>query len=128
LINPENRFILYIDTKILGFFKEKGGILMLRRYAQILRDAIAERAIEVETELLAKDSRYQELIARLCELLDKIERNLPPEMQRLVFELDDVMMEQGALEIRTMYLQGLYDRLSLERFWMRVLGMRHGKS
>ena len=100
---------------------------MLRPYAQILRDAIAERAIEVETELLAKDSRYRELIARLCELLDKIEKNLPPEMQRLVFELDDVLMEQGALEIRTMYLQGLYDRLNLERFWMKVCGMRGRK-
>ena len=101
---------------------------MLRRYAQILRDTITERAIEVETELLTKDSRYRELIARLCELLDKIERNLPPEMQRLVFELDDVLMEQGALEIGTMYLQGLYDRLSLERFWMKVCGMRGRKS
>ena len=100
----------------------------LRRYAQILRDAITERAIEVEAELLAKDPRYQELNVKICELLDKIERNLPPEMQRLVFELDDVMMEQGALEIRTMYLQGLYDRFNVERFWMRVLGIWGRKS
>ena len=65
---------------------------------------------------------------KICELLDKIERNLPPEMQRLVFELDDVMMEQGALEIRTKYLQRLYDRFNLERFWRRVLGMWGRKS
>jgi hypothetical protein len=101
---------------------------MLRRYAQILRDAIAERAIEVEMELLIKEPRYQELNVRLCELLDMIERNLPPQMQYLVFEVDDVLMEQGALEIQKTYQQGLYDRFNLERFWMRVLGMRRGKS
>jgi hypothetical protein len=93
---------------------------MLRSYAQILRDAIDERSIEVEMELLAKEPRYQELNVKICELLDKIERNLSPEMQQLVFDLDDVMMEQGALTSRVMYQQGLLDKFNLERFWLRI--------
>jgi hypothetical protein len=101
---------------------------MLRRYAQILRDTITERVIEAETELLTKEPHYRELNIRLCELLDTIEHNLPPEMQHLIFELDDLMTEQGALETRTMYEQGLYDRVNLERFWRRVLGIRRRKS
>ena len=101
---------------------------MLRRYSQHLRDIITERVIEIETELLTKERNYRQLNVKLCELLDQIERNLPPEMQHLVFEVDEVMVEQGALGIRTLYLQGLCDRVNLERFWKRVLGMRRGKS
>ena len=101
---------------------------MIRRYSQILRDIITERVIEVETELLTKEPQYRQLNVKLCELLDTIERNLPPEMQHLVFEVDEVMVEQGTLGIWTMYLQGLYDRVNLERFWKLVLEMRCGKS
>ncbi|HBF36111.1 MAG TPA: hypothetical protein DDW50_02190 [Firmicutes bacterium] len=101
---------------------------MLRRYSQILRDAISDRTIEAETELLTKEPRYRELNVKLCELLDTIERNLPPEMQHLIFELDNLMTEQGTLETRTMYEQGLNDRFNLERFWIKILGMRSKKS
>ena len=117
-----------MNTKRLGkSFLLKGKVHMLRRYSQILRDAISDRAIEAETELLTKEPRYRELNVKLCELLDTIERNLPPEMQHLIFELDDLMTEQGALETRTMYEQGLYDRFNLERFWIKILGMQSKK-
>ena len=39
---------------------------MFKRYATILRDAITDRALEVETELLTRDQRYQELNAKIC--------------------------------------------------------------
>ena len=100
---------------------------MLRRYSQIFRDAIAERADEVETELLCKEPRYRELNVKICELLHEIERNLPLEMQQLVFDLDALMAEQGSITSRVMYQQGLYDRFNLERFWLRILGMRRGR-
>jgi hypothetical protein len=96
---------------------------MLRRYTQIVRDVIAERSIEVETEFLTTEPRYQELNVKICELLDTIERNLPLEMQQLVFDLDDVMMEQGALTSRVMYQQGLLDRFNVDRFWLRIRGL-----
>lgn len=101
---------------------------MLRRYAQILRDFITERGNEVETELLCKEPRYQELNVKLCELLDEIEQNLPLEMQRLVFTLDEVIMEQDSMTSRFMYQQGLYDRFNLERFWVRIREKRRRKS
>ena len=94
---------------------------MLKHFAGILRDLVRDRANEVETEILMPDRRYQELNVRLCDILDRIERSLPPEQQKLLFDLDELSVEQDVLAYRLMYQQGVLDGLNLHRMlrWIR---------
>jgi hypothetical protein len=94
---------------------------MLKHFSSILRDLIRERANEVETEVLMVNQRYQELNIMLCDVLDRIEQSLPPEQQELIFDLDEIMIEQDVLAYQSMYRQGVMDGLKLHRMMRWVM-------
>jgi hypothetical protein len=92
---------------------------MPKRYAQILRDTISDRALEIENDILARDSGVLELNAKIHALLAQIEQNLPPGLQQLVLDLDDRIIEQEVLAHAIMYGQGVKDGFNFRRFLKR---------
>jgi hypothetical protein len=95
---------------------------MLKHFIEILRDMVCDRTIEVETEVLSKDKYYRELDDKIIEVLDRIELSLPPAQQKLMFDLDELSVEQDVLAYKIMYKQGVLDGLKSHRIlrWLKA--------
>lgn len=93
---------------------------MLKNFAEIINDAIFDRAGEVEGEFLGSDQRYQELCKQINDVFHQIEQHLSPELRRLLFDLDSLTGEQEGLAYEIMYKQGLIDGWNLKQMLFRV--------
>lgn len=95
---------------------------MLKKYSQIIRELIADRACEVEVQILLRDQRYQELNKAINGVIDRIEQLLPEGTDSmLLFDLDDLMVQREALAFRMLYRQGLRDGMAVNRL-VRLIG------
>ena len=88
---------------------------MLKNFTAKIQATLTDRAGEVEEQVLMPDQRYQELNTKLNEVLDQIGQSLPPEKERLLFDLDQFWVERDGLAYRRMYRQGLLDGMVVNR-------------
>ena len=88
---------------------------MLKRLTIKIQDILIDRSNEIEEQVLMPDRQYQELNTKINELVDQIGQNLPPDQERLLFELDQFWVERDILAYRRMYWQGLLDGLVVNR-------------
>jgi len=92
---------------------------MLKRYSQLINDAISHRTGEAEMEILSHHPRFLELNDRKNAILKQIGQNLKPELQNLILELDDCHVEQETLAYELMYRQGVKDGFNFRRLLRR---------
>lgn len=93
---------------------------MLKPFTAQIKDALTERANEVEEQILMKDGRYRELSDKMQDILDRIEKKLPLENAQLLIDLDDFWIERDVLAYRCMYRQGLLDGMVVNRLLRMV--------
>jgi hypothetical protein len=88
---------------------------MLKPFTTKIQTALTDRVNEVEEQLLMPDGQYQALNTKINEVLDRIGQSLPPDKERLLFELDEVWVERDVYAYRRMYRQGLRDGMVASR-------------
>lgn len=78
---------------------------MRKPFTTQIESALTDRANEVEEQVLIPDERYQELSAKMYDILDQIEKSLPPGKEQLLFNLDEFWTERDVMAYGRMYRQ-----------------------
>ena len=103
---------------------------MLKRYSQIIRRILSDRAGEIAAGILARDPDFQRLHNQIQSLIIQIQQNLPGPLQNLVLDLDDYYSDLAVLAYEIMYRHGVNDGYQFRRFLKRYANIpnknKHG--
>jgi len=92
---------------------------MFRRYIEVLRDAMEDRAGDI-LEILSRKEKYLAVEAKINDILVRIKENLPPEFEKLMFDLDDYNNDMKVLIGEIMYRYGVADGIIFQRILRKV--------
>lgn len=82
---------------------------------KIIQSVMTERINEISNEVLMQNEEYRGVMEKASEIVQQIEDALPPNLKKLVLDLDNYICQQLAISEEVLYTHGVSDGAILLR-------------
>lgn len=97
---------------------------MSRAFRKFITEIIAKRVTETQNSMAENNVKYRECTRSIIQILDKLYKELPPEYQEMLEELEDIRSKRDSIGGRLLYRQGLSDGVRFGNIYDELRKMR----